>query len=233
MSVIDDILQSYIDQEITDITNLTPEPSPELSPEPSPVSSQEPIIPLTASIIPIESIKVPPTHIEELIKQNKMQLDRILKLEKSQITINQLQNEIIELKSQVQTLKTQPSPTSLLTSSTQLPIASTQLPASLPSSSIPQYTNYSQPEQSQQSRNKIFDFIPSIVQSKKHLVPTYCGRPIEDHRRFVNDLCGKSGCLRCNLDNLIKAGYSIHQLNEVRKQISKLSTEKSSQLHIN
>ena len=200
MSIIDDILQSYITQELDPIQDTTPILTPIISPAPIPPPPQ----------IPPSLSSPPPLHddqYEEIIQQNKIQLNRILNLEKSsQTTINQLQSEINELKSQLKTLIHQPTPQ----------------PHSYPN----QPHSYPNQPHVQPTHNKVFDFIPSILQNKKHLVPTYCGRPIDDHRRFINDLCGTTGgCLRCNLDNLIKAGYSMHQLNETRKQISKLSSK--------
>ena len=74
--------------------------------------------------------------------------------------------------------------------------------------------------------NSVFTFIPDIVKKRRSLVPTYCGRPIVNHKRYQIDTCKSQGCIRCNLENLVRSGYPVGKLQEIRHNIANLPSRR-------
>lgn len=129
---------------------------------------------------------------QTLLKLNKIQSERIEKLEQDRHQITNLHREIDNLKSEITFIKGRNN------------------------NSEASYSSDDQIEESP-SRNREFDFIPMIVRKKKKIKPMFCGRSISNYKRFTKDLCQHDGCIRCHLDKLIDNGYSIEKLREVRE----------------
>tara|TARA_R100001163_G_C5068360_1_gene208487 strand:+ start:3762 stop:4583 length:822 start_codon:yes stop_codon:yes gene_type:complete len=135
---------------------------------------------------------------EKLINLNKEQADRISRLENHQLV---LKSEIDHMKSKRHTFEYR--------------------------DKLADSTCESDDEDSIESKNSTFNYIPSIVKRKKAIIPTFCGRTIQNYRRYIEDKCQDPGCIRCHLDNLVGASYQIEKLQAVRQALVKLMDKKS------
>lgn len=157
-------------------------------------------------------------ELNELQRINREQKIKIKTLEENSKSISELQSEINFLKQEILQIKGKRK-TQRLDETQRLDDKTLRLDET-------QLLNLSDGSESSEDQevktNRTFDFIPNIVRKRRRVQPSYCGRAISTHRRFDQNVCARRGCIRCHLDNLVRSGYSVDRLREVRAALIKL-----------